>query len=239
MEFFKWSTAWTIHLVCLAAGILIGYCFFYLPDWACGLLRDDLAPLWAAAVAGLLAAIATFAAVIAALRTGRDAINAERDLRRQEVSAAAEERMQTHKAIAALYAPALYNLSFSAARWMYMCDDKRLSFVEVINQIRSNRMEHLGAAVPAIEKLPPKYSLAFGEALVKISTLINQAGHFEPQMRHWDDAMIDQQRKNVRGLVTGIKEDAYEAWKLYEELAAISDGVEEDPLTAAERLYKD
>lgn len=92
------------------AGLGTGWALFRLPGWACGPFRAEKAAEWSGVLVASMAAVATFAAVIVALRTAEDARETALLLQQNEVERQIAKDNATRSRLAVVFTRELYIL---------------------------------------------------------------------------------------------------------------------------------
>jgi hypothetical protein len=93
------------------AGLGVGWALFRLPEWACGPFRADKAAEWTGVLVAVIAATVTFAAVIVALRTAKDARETTLLLQKREFDRQHEKDNATRSRLAIAFHRELFMLN--------------------------------------------------------------------------------------------------------------------------------
>lgn len=233
----KSSNSVPTHLLSIVSGFFLGISLFRAPSWACGVLRSDLAPLWAAAGAGFLAAAATVWAVVVALRGGKQAIEAERALRDEENRLVLVERKRQARCVASAFFSCIHGVALSVEGWRLLIMDKKMPTKDLMQMVANFPMHTLNTFVSRVELFDEEDARRLGRVYGHMSDAVEQARDNICKVDTWDARMATKQRGLFKDLIDSMVDpsiDAYESIKsLFDETWMI------DPREAGREYYKD
>jgi uncharacterized membrane-anchored protein YhcB (DUF1043 family) len=95
---------WLSPIIALLIGLGLGCAFFHLPQWACGPFRAEKAAEWTGVVVAAIAAVATFLAVVVALKTSSEATRTAIQIQKNEFKRQADVAKATRDRLAIVFA---------------------------------------------------------------------------------------------------------------------------------------
>jgi len=203
------------HAGACVLGLVAGAAIFRLPSWACGPLRWDLLPVWGAAVA-------TFWAVVVALRGGRQAIENAKYLREQDVEHAGTRRKEQAAVVAAIAVPIFYNLATISFLVEHMLEDARFDLDEIYTvslTIPSSSFSQIESRLDLFEHAD---AVAFALSTANASVLVNAVKLNLEIKRDWNSSTTKFARADNLQLVRSVAKYALTAYERASTLARMS-----------------
>jgi len=213
------------HACACVVGIGAGAALFRLPEWACGPLRWDLLPVWAAATAGFLAAASTVWAVVVAMRGGRDAIAAAHQLRLADSEDRERRRKGQAAVVAAVAVPSIYSLCATFAMMRPMLKDLRFPLSELYTYASNIVISNFDQIEARIDLFTHADAVAFALATAAARGIANNARANVGRMEGWTAKTTESGRADLLSMVISAAEQATVAYEKASALARLTPSV--------------
>jgi len=150
---------------------------------------------WAQVLVGTVAAVATLIAIVIGMRTAKQAIESERQLRNEEAAAAMRERRRRAKLHSAIVNPEIWELLVRAIAWQKMLADVRFTLEEMYEHIESARCSAVDAAMDHIDEFEVRDGFDLAMCLNAYKSLRVSAA----TNRRWMTTWPTEKRDTARG----------------------------------------